>query len=101
MTDSEMNLLSREEPTKNYRLACEAKIEKEDGPMHVRVPKSSLRTTRVIVVEEKDMEFEKEPIVRKYILRVFKSTLEDITADFERIKRDQKAVRNRCKRASM
>lgn len=89
LDDSEKKLLSEEERADGYRLSCRAKI--EGGPIKVRVPPESQRKGQIILTEGREIEIEKNPVVKKYHLEIPRATLEDPMADYERVSRGLKS----------
>ncbi|KXA95297.1 hypothetical protein AKJ65_02115 [candidate division MSBL1 archaeon SCGC-AAA259E19] len=85
LTDEEEKLLSRSEMEDNYRLACATRV--RNGPVMVSIPKSSRSKDQIVLTEGIRLDFEKNPAVREYPLEVSAPSLDDWTADFERISR--------------
>lgn len=85
ITEPEKKLLSSKELNRNYRLACASEI--RSGNVRVMVPKESLMEEQIVLKEAKAISFMKNPSVAKFHIELSGPTLEDLTPDFERIKR--------------
>lgn len=66
----------------SYRLACGAELH---GPVTVYVPDASRSQGGIVMTEGREIEFELDPTVRQHHLEIQAPTLEDNTADRERI----------------
>ncbi len=85
ITEPEKRLLSSNELNRNYRLACASEIRR--GNVSIMVPKESFVEEQLILKEAKAIVFKKNPAVAKFNIELPGPTLEDLTPDFERIKR--------------
>ena len=78
-TREEEKLLTQEEQSQNYRLACCTKIM---GDVVISVPNESERGKQVILEAAKRKLFQLNPAVKKYYIELQKPTLEDYRDDF-------------------
>jgi uncharacterized 2Fe-2S/4Fe-4S cluster protein (DUF4445 family) len=82
ITDNEKKLLSENEIRTGYRLACAS------FPMakcKIRVPPESLSTPQRVQTEGIETEISPEPAVKAYDVQISVPTLEDLTADTDRV----------------
>ena len=77
-------ILSADQLDRGYRLSCRATVE-ESGSVDVTVPADSQKTAGIVLTEGNELEFEIDPAVKKYHLELPTPSLEDNTADLERI----------------
>lgn len=82
-TREEEKLLTQEEQSQNYRLACCTKIM---GDVVISVPNESERGKQVILEAVKRKLFQLNPAVKKYYIELQKPTLEDYRDDFTRVR---------------
>ncbi len=80
--DSEENILSMEEKLEGYRLGCSATVQ---GDLLIYVPESSRAGKQVVSKAAREIDIELDPGVKQYTVKVEPPTLEDGTADFERV----------------
>lgn len=83
LTADEKNFLKKDEIESDYRLACQTEVE-EKG-VKIEVPEEARKQTQIILTEGKSVEYEKNPVIKEYPLKINKPTLEDVSADFENI----------------
>lgn len=83
LTEQEQKLLSREEITGHYRLACCATIR---GDALLYVPEQSRAAKQVILENGREKAVVVEPAIAKYGVQLNKPTLADHRDDFVRIK---------------
>ncbi len=81
-TEKEIELLSRHGLSDEYRLACSARI---IGDVVVFVPETSRRTKQVIRKSIIERAVPVKPAIRKYYLELSPPTLDDLTADYQRL----------------
>jgi len=81
-TDVEKEVLTSEELSAGYRLACRTLI---NGSIVVRVPEESRTGKQRLQVEGIEAKVKLEPSVRKYFVKLSKPTLEDSMSDFDRL----------------
>jgi len=82
LTDIEKQILTEQEISQHYRLAC---MTKAIGDVEVTVPEESRRKEQVILTEGRKTDFTIEPTVKKYFLTIPLPSLEDLLADQERL----------------
>lgn len=82
LTDAERNLLSEDEISVGYRLACST-IAK--GNLVVEIPEESRIRIRRIQITGMERPVKLEPLVKKFHVILPKSTLQDIRPDAERL----------------
>ncbi|HWQ72120.1 MAG TPA: ASKHA domain-containing protein [Desulfitobacteriaceae bacterium] len=82
MTPEEKLLLDSDEQNGQIRLACFARV---SGNITVRVLDQNADEENIILESGKEKQFEIKPAVKKYFLRLKKSTLEDNRDDFSRL----------------
>ncbi len=93
LTDSETRFLSKTEIRDGYRLACET-IVKASGDLVVEIPtESQVRRQRLSVLGI-DRKISLEPAILKYVLHPPPATLDDVTADLERLLASLKTTHN-------
>jgi uncharacterized 2Fe-2S/4Fe-4S cluster protein (DUF4445 family) len=78
----EKNLLSEEEITRNYRLAC---IMRVFSDLKVEIPPESLETIQQLQLLGKEPELNLDPVITKYEVKLQKSSLENPIADWENL----------------
>jgi len=83
-TETEKKLLSKNELNKDYRLACVATI---NGDLIVTIPSESRRGRQRLQVEGIETPVKIETLAKKLALTLPKPSLEDQTADLERLLR--------------
>ncbi len=84
LTKLEKQLLSPEERTKGYRLACHTSVK---GHLTVRVPEESRTGRQRLQVEGIRTHVRLAPMIKKYSLRLSSPTLADNSSDAERLLR--------------
>ncbi|WP_287588993.1 2Fe-2S iron-sulfur cluster-binding protein, partial [Candidatus Borrarchaeum sp.] len=82
LTDIEKQILTEQEISQHYRLAC---MTKAIGDVEVTVPEESRRREQVILTEGRKTDFTIDPTVKKYFLTIPLPSLEDLLADQERL----------------
>ena len=80
--ESENNVLTVEEVREGYRLGCSALVQ---GDLLVYVPEASRAGKQVVSKAARDIDITLNPAVKQYFLKLTAPTLEDGTADFERV----------------
>ncbi len=80
--ESENKLLTLEEVEDGHRLGCSATVQ---GDLLIYVPEASRAGKQVVSKAARDIDIDLNPAVKQYSLRLEAPTLEDGTADFERI----------------
>ncbi|MFW5965392.1 MAG: ASKHA domain-containing protein [Halodesulfurarchaeum sp.] len=85
VTTAEEQTLSSEQLANGYRLTCRATVEGEGGSVSVTVPPDSQKTAGIVLTEGQEIEFEIDPLVKKYHVDLDVPTLSDNSADYERI----------------
>jgi uncharacterized 2Fe-2S/4Fe-4S cluster protein (DUF4445 family) len=80
--EGEDNVLSAEEKQEGNRLGCVAKVM---GDLLIYVPESSRAGKQVVSKAARKIDIELDPGVKQYSVKVEAPTLEDGTADFERV----------------
>lgn len=86
LSNSEDELLNKEEKKKGYRLLCQAKA--KSNKIQVKIPEATQRKVGIILTEGEKLEFDKSPFVDKYHLKISKPKLQDLDADYERVKKN-------------
>ena len=81
-TESEHKLLGDEQLREGYRLGCAATI---DNDLLVYVPEEARAGKQVVSKAARQIDFELNPGVKRYVVRVEQPSLEDSLADFERV----------------
>ncbi|MBS3759939.1 MAG: DUF4445 domain-containing protein [Halodesulfurarchaeum sp.] len=81
---AEEQTLSSEQRENGYRLTCRATVE-EPGDVDVTVPPDSQKTAGIVLTEGHELEYEIDPVVKKYHVNLPTPSLSDNVADFERI----------------
>jgi len=84
LTDSEVKFLSKTEIRDGYRLACET-IVKGPGDLAVEIPRESQVRRQRLSVLGIERKTRPRPSISKYTVRVSQPSLEDVTADLERL----------------
>jgi uncharacterized 2Fe-2S/4Fe-4S cluster protein (DUF4445 family) len=82
VTEEEIGKLKPEELSDGYRLACSSKIK---GDMLVFVPEESRSGGQIVRKAAGELTVDIAPPVNKYYVELEKATLEDSTADLERL----------------
>ncbi len=82
--DSEKNSLSSDELSKGYRLACRAFI-KENETISIDIPPESTVEYQKLSIVGSEPYVKSEPAVRKVYIELSKTTLKNISSDFDRI----------------
>jgi uncharacterized 2Fe-2S/4Fe-4S cluster protein (DUF4445 family) len=82
LTTEEKKLLSDEELSSNYRLACRAELR---GDVVVSVPEVSVAKVQVVRKPLLEIPVELKPALKKYYLELPPPTLQDPTGDLERL----------------
>ena len=82
-TDSENKALTKDEISHGVRLACQHEFKEKTS---VYIPASSLSEEQKLQISGQEKRIEAEPVVKKYFLKLERATLEDVKADFNRIK---------------
>ena len=80
--ESEDKLLTTEEVQEGYRLGCSALVQ---GDLLVYVPEASRAGKQVVSKAARDIDITLNPAVKQYFLKLTAPTLDDATADFERV----------------
>lgn len=80
--ETEKEILSPKQQHDGYRLACQARIH---GDVVVFVPEESRMGKQIVRKEAREIAIEIKPAVRKYYVRMSPATLDDISADWERL----------------
>ncbi|HAX17868.1 MAG TPA: ferredoxin [Actinobacteria bacterium] len=88
-TDSENKALTKDEISHGVRLACQHEFKEKTS---VYIPASSLSEEQKLQISGQEKRIEAEPVVKKYFLKLERATLEDVKADFNRIKDSLLAV---------
>ncbi len=83
----ELELLSQEDLKNGYRLACQSIAQ---GDVNVFVPEKSLLNNMILQIEGQSGYIDLDPVVRPYNARVIPPTLDDSTADMNRVARELK-----------
>lgn len=83
ITDSESRILTKDEISHGVRLACQHEFKESTS---IYIPASSLSEEQKLQVVGQEKRIEAEQIVKKYFLKLEKATLEDVKADFNRVK---------------
>ena len=86
----EEELLSADELTSGFRLACHAAVQ---GDMVIHIPEESRRSRQVISKQARQRQFPVKPAIRAYPLTVSPPRLDDPLADWERVSRAAAAQR--------
>jgi uncharacterized 2Fe-2S/4Fe-4S cluster protein (DUF4445 family) len=81
---AEEETLSTEQRENGYRLTCRATVE-GTGEVDVTVPPDSQKTAGIVLTEGHELEYEIDPVVKKYHVNLPTPSLSDNVADFERI----------------
>jgi len=82
LTDIEKQILTEQEISQHYRLACMTKAIED---VEVTVPEESRRKEQVILTKGRKTDFTIKPTVKKYFLTIPLPSLEDLLADQERL----------------
>lgn len=82
-TPQEQALLSPEELTAGYRLACQLRVIDD---LRIHIPAESLSTIQRIQVEGQELLVELDPILRSFELQLAPPTLTDLRADADRLR---------------
>jgi uncharacterized 2Fe-2S/4Fe-4S cluster protein (DUF4445 family) len=80
--DSESASISAEERRAGYRLGCVASVH---GDLLVFVPEASRAGKQVVSKAARPIQIDLDPAVKHYVIEVKEPTLEDATADLERV----------------
>ena len=80
---AEQKILSHEEILKGLRLGCTSTVQ---GDLLIYVPESSRAGKQVVSKAAREIAIDLNPAVKQYVVKVEEPTLEDGTADFERVK---------------
>jgi uncharacterized 2Fe-2S/4Fe-4S cluster protein (DUF4445 family) len=88
---SEEKWLSKSEIDNGVRLSCQQVFDRD---MKIYIPESSLREEQKLQVKGIEKEFEIDPPVKKYHLKLKRSTLEEPESDLGQIKRVMKSEYN-------
>ena len=80
--DEESKFINDKRKARGYRLACVTKLH---GDVLVFVPEESRAGKQVVSKAARDIHIEHDPAVNTYCVEVDKPTLQDPTADFERV----------------
>ncbi|MFW5900693.1 MAG: 2Fe-2S iron-sulfur cluster-binding protein, partial [Halodesulfurarchaeum sp.] len=83
-TKAEEQTLSSEQKQNGYRLTCRAEVT-GTGDVDVTVPPDSQKTAGIVLTEGHELEYEIDPVVKKYHVDLPVPSLSDNVADFERI----------------
>ncbi|MFX0012617.1 MAG: ASKHA domain-containing protein [Candidatus Hermodarchaeota archaeon] len=83
ISKSEKKLLSEEEISKNYRLACTMRVFSD---LKVEIPPESLETIQQLQLLGKEPELNLDPIITKYEVKLQKPSLENPLADWENLR---------------
>ncbi len=81
-TASEMEFLTSEDISQNYRLACCTIV---NGDCKVRVPPESLSSPQRTQVEGEELPVEPDPFIKSYLVSLAPPSLDDLEADTERL----------------
>lgn len=82
ITDEERDVLDEKQLEKGYRLSCRTRVH---GDLAVHVPPASRSQGAIVMTEGRELEFGLDPAVQLYQLSFPAPTLEDHTADRERL----------------
>ncbi len=82
-TDSENRVLAKDEIAHGVRLACQHEFKENTS---IYIPASSLSEEQKLQISGQEIRIETQQIVKKYFLKLEKATLEDVKADFNRIR---------------
>ncbi len=82
-TDSENKILTKDEISRGVRLACQHQFKENSS---VYIPASSLSEEQKLQITGEEKKIEIDPVIKKYFLKLERATLEDVKADFNRIK---------------
>ncbi|MFW9896850.1 MAG: ASKHA domain-containing protein, partial [Candidatus Thorarchaeota archaeon] len=82
INNGEKNLLSEEEITKNYRLACTMRVLSN---LKVEIPPESLEAIQQLQLLGKEPQLSLDPVITKYETKLQKSSLETPLADWENL----------------
>jgi uncharacterized 2Fe-2S/4Fe-4S cluster protein (DUF4445 family) len=85
ITDREKPVLSEDEITNGYRLACETRLTSGSDKVTVMVPAESRLRPRRFTEWSEERRVRPEPTVKKYPVTVTKPSLEDRMSDVERL----------------
>jgi len=83
-TEAEKRALSKEDLNNGFRLACQAKIEKE-GLIVIEVPPESQLDRQRLLLRGLERKIQPRPIVKKIDVHLKKPTLLDVVADVDRL----------------
>ena len=81
--EQEQKILGTDEIAHGVRLACQQIFDKD---LSIYIPASSLSEEQKLQVAGIEKKVKIDPVCRKYFIKLKKATLEDIKADFNRIK---------------
>ena len=82
-TDSERRILAKDEIAHGVRLACQHDFMENTSAY---IPASSLSEEQKLQITGQEKSIKVEQIVKKYFLKLERATLEDVKADFNRIR---------------
>jgi len=81
-TEIEKEILTSEELSQGYRLACRTLIR---DSLIIRIPEESRTGKQRLQVEGIETPVKLEPLIRKYFIKLPKPTLQDARSDFDRL----------------
>ncbi|NVM35938.1 MAG: DUF4445 domain-containing protein [Candidatus Lokiarchaeota archaeon] len=82
ISNNEKNLLSEEEITNNYRLACTMRVLSD---LKIEIPPESLATIQRLQLLGKEPQLSLDPVITKYEVKLQESSLENPLADWENL----------------
>ncbi|MEE8325027.1 MAG: ASKHA domain-containing protein [Candidatus Humimicrobiaceae bacterium] len=81
--DQESRKLSGDEISHGVRLACQQIFDRD---LKIYIPASSLSEEQKLQVEGEKIEFDIDPLVNKFHLKLKRASLDDLGSDFDRVK---------------
>jgi len=81
--DQESRKLSSDEISHGVRLACQQIFDRD---LKIYIPASSLSEEQKLQVEGEKIEFDIDPLVNKFHLKLKRASLDDLGSDFDRVK---------------
>ena len=82
-SSQETKILTKSETSHGVRLACQQIFDRD---MKVYIPASSLSEEQKLQVKGEEIEFDIDPPVNKFHLKLKRASLDDLDSDFDRIK---------------
>ena len=86
--NQETKILNKSETDHGVRLACQQIFDRD---MKVYIPASSLSEEQKLQVKGEEIEFDIDPSINKFHLKLKRASLDDLDSDFDRIKNTLKA----------